>query len=42
MGQPGPAIDHLTAYLAAAPADEDRESARKLLDRARTELAKWN
>ena len=40
-GQPGPAIDHLMAYLAILqPADGD--AVRKLLEKARAEVAKWN
>src|SRR2546430_10578410 len=34
MGQPGPAIDHLTAFLEAAPDGEDHENARRLLKQA--------
>jgi regulator of sirC expression with transglutaminase-like and TPR domain len=38
-GQAGRAIDHLTAYLAAVP---DDEPARRALDMARGEVARWN
>jgi regulator of sirC expression with transglutaminase-like and TPR domain len=41
-GQPGPAINHLTAYLATVPKAEDAATVRQMLDRARSELAKWN
>jgi regulator of sirC expression with transglutaminase-like and TPR domain len=40
--RPGPAIDHLTAYLAAAPNGEDNQAVRALLERARDEVARWN
>jgi regulator of sirC expression with transglutaminase-like and TPR domain len=40
--RPGPAIDHLTAYLAAVPDGEDKEAVRALLERARGEVARWN
>lgn len=41
-GQPGPALDHLSAYLATVPQGPDREAVRQLLDRARSEVARWN
>jgi regulator of sirC expression with transglutaminase-like and TPR domain len=41
-GQPGRAIDHLTAYLLGRPDADDAPTARQLLDRARSELARWN
>lgn len=41
-GQPGLAVVHLQAYLAAIPEASDAETIRKLLDYARSELAKWN
>ncbi len=41
-GQPGPAIDPLTAYLAGDPPPADAEDVRRLLDRARGEVARWN
>jgi regulator of sirC expression with transglutaminase-like and TPR domain len=41
-GQPGKAIDHLEAYLAASPEPPDAETVRGLLDRARDEVARWN
>jgi regulator of sirC expression with transglutaminase-like and TPR domain len=41
-GQPGPAIDHLTAYLAAVPGCADQSAVRRLLDQAQGEVAKWN
>jgi regulator of sirC expression with transglutaminase-like and TPR domain len=40
-GQPGRAIDHLAAYLAAVPEGSAAE-ARQLLDRARGQVARWN
>jgi regulator of sirC expression with transglutaminase-like and TPR domain len=41
-GQPGRALDHLSAYLAAVPQAEDAETVRGLLRRARRLLAEWN
>lgn len=41
-GQPGQAIDHLTAYLAAVPDCSDKDAVRRLLDQAQGEVAKWN
>jgi regulator of sirC expression with transglutaminase-like and TPR domain len=41
-GQPGRALDHLSAYLAAVPQAEDAEVVRGLLRRARKLLAEWN
>jgi regulator of sirC expression with transglutaminase-like and TPR domain len=41
-GQPGPAINHLSAYLATSPPAADEASVRQVLDRARAEVAKWN
>jgi regulator of sirC expression with transglutaminase-like and TPR domain len=41
-GQPGKAIDHLRAYLAAVPQAEDAEVVRQLLGRARRQVAEWN
>jgi regulator of sirC expression with transglutaminase-like and TPR domain len=41
-GQPGRALGHLTAYLAAAPAAADTEAVRQLLQRARDAVARWN
>jgi regulator of sirC expression with transglutaminase-like and TPR domain len=41
-GQPGPAIDHLEAYLSAVPAAEDAELVRQVLDRSRAAVARWN
>lgn len=41
-GQPGQAIDHLSAYLAAFPKGVDAENVRLLLNRARSGVAKWN
>ena len=40
LGQPGMAIDHLMAYLASTP--PDAEATRCWLEKARSELAKWN
>jgi regulator of sirC expression with transglutaminase-like and TPR domain len=41
-GQPGRAIDYLTTYLDAVPQGEDAETVRKVLERARGEIARWN
>ncbi len=41
-GQPGKAIDHLSAYLAAKPQAEDAEVVRRLLGQARRQVADWN
>ena len=41
-GQPGQAIGHLEAYLAAVPGAEDAGAVRKLLDQARAAVAQWN
>jgi regulator of sirC expression with transglutaminase-like and TPR domain len=41
-GQPGRALDHLTAYLAAVPQATDAQAVRRLADRARGEIAQWN
>jgi regulator of sirC expression with transglutaminase-like and TPR domain len=41
-GQPGRAIDHLTAYLTSFPDAGDAKSVRQCLDRARSEVARWN
>lgn len=41
-GQPGPAINHLEAYLAAVPKGTDSKSVKRMLDRAHSDLAKWN
>jgi regulator of sirC expression with transglutaminase-like and TPR domain len=41
-GQPGRAIDPLTAYLTDASAAPDASEVRQLLDRARGEIARWN
>ncbi len=41
-GQPGKAIDHLTAYVEASPQAGDQQTVRQLLQRARDEVAKWN
>jgi regulator of sirC expression with transglutaminase-like and TPR domain len=40
-GRFGPAIDHLSAYLASASVNGD-DQVRRLLDRAQTEVARWN
>jgi len=42
VGQPGKAIDHLTAYLSAAPAAADAETVQQLLQQARKAVAGWN
>jgi regulator of sirC expression with transglutaminase-like and TPR domain len=41
-GKPGPAIDHLRAYLEAAPNAADAEDVRTLLGRALADVARWN
>jgi regulator of sirC expression with transglutaminase-like and TPR domain len=41
-GQPGPAIDHLAAYLDAMPGADDAKAIRKLLQRTRKAVARWN
>jgi regulator of sirC expression with transglutaminase-like and TPR domain len=40
--QPGPAIDHLNAYLAGAPAADDLDVVRGFLKDARKQVARWN
>jgi regulator of sirC expression with transglutaminase-like and TPR domain len=41
-GRPGKAIDHLTAYLEAAPASVDGTIVRTMLAQARAQVARWN
>jgi regulator of sirC expression with transglutaminase-like and TPR domain len=41
-GQPGPAIDHLCAYLAAAPDSSDVESTQQWLNQAWKDVGTWN
>ncbi len=41
-GQPGPAIDHLNAYLAGGPNADDFDVVRGFLKEARKQVAKWN
>lgn len=41
-GQPGKAVDYLSAYLAGKPAPDDADAVRRLLERARHELSRWN
>jgi regulator of sirC expression with transglutaminase-like and TPR domain len=41
-GQPGRAIDHLSAYLAAAPNNADGDKVRRLLNQAFKDIGKWN
>jgi regulator of sirC expression with transglutaminase-like and TPR domain len=41
-GQPGRAIDHLSAYLAAVPQAADAELVGQVLAQARKAVAKWN
>jgi regulator of sirC expression with transglutaminase-like and TPR domain len=38
----GPAIDHLSGYVNAAPDAEDAESINALLQRAKREVGRWN
>jgi regulator of sirC expression with transglutaminase-like and TPR domain len=41
-GQPGPAINPLSAYLAARPTANDAEVVRQLLNQANNAVARWN
>jgi regulator of sirC expression with transglutaminase-like and TPR domain len=41
-GRPGPAVDHLRAYLAVAAGAPDADDVRLLLKRALTDVARWN
>ncbi len=41
-GQPGPAIDHLSAYLAAVPDSCDAESTQQWLNQAWKDVGTWN
>jgi regulator of sirC expression with transglutaminase-like and TPR domain len=41
-GQPGRAIEHLSAYLGAAPDGSDARDVTQLLTRAKGEVARWN
>jgi regulator of sirC expression with transglutaminase-like and TPR domain len=41
-GQAGRAIDHLQAYLQAAPAADDADTVKQLLTQARALVARWN
>ena len=41
-GKPGPAIDHLRAYLDESPFAEDAAEVRTLLNRAVADVARWN
>jgi regulator of sirC expression with transglutaminase-like and TPR domain len=40
--QPGPAIEHLAAYLSASPDAADAQSVGEMLTRAKGEVAQWN
>ena len=40
-GRFGPAIDHLSAYVASTPANGE-DQIRRLLDQAKGEVARWN
>jgi regulator of sirC expression with transglutaminase-like and TPR domain len=40
--QPGKAIDHLMAYLTSVPTAEDAATVRRLLTKARSQVARWN
>lgn len=42
VGQPGRAIDHLSAYLASGQAAEDETAVRDILAKAKEEVARWN
>jgi regulator of sirC expression with transglutaminase-like and TPR domain len=41
-GKPGPAIDHLRAYLGASPDAPDGDEVRQILNRAMADVARWN
>jgi regulator of sirC expression with transglutaminase-like and TPR domain len=41
-GRPGPAIDHLNAYLTAHPDSVDADTVRKMLETAQGVIAQWN
>jgi regulator of sirC expression with transglutaminase-like and TPR domain len=41
-GQPGRAIDHLSAYLTAAPNSPDGDTVRRLLNEALKDVGEWN
>lgn len=41
-GEPGKALDHLTVYLSQAVKPADQAKVEELLQRARTEVARWN
>jgi regulator of sirC expression with transglutaminase-like and TPR domain len=41
-GRPGPAIDHLKAYLAVAPDAADADEVKSVLGRAVADIARWN
>jgi regulator of sirC expression with transglutaminase-like and TPR domain len=41
-GQPGRAIDHLAAYLAANPKRPEADTVRRLLNRAYKDVGRWN
>jgi regulator of sirC expression with transglutaminase-like and TPR domain len=41
-GQPGRALEHLTAYLDAVAEAEDADTVRQLLAKARADVARWN
>jgi regulator of sirC expression with transglutaminase-like and TPR domain len=42
LKRPGPAIDHLSWYLNAAPEAEDAEAIRQLLQGAKRDVGRWN
>jgi regulator of sirC expression with transglutaminase-like and TPR domain len=41
-GQPGKALEHLEAYLSAAPQASDAKTVAEFLQKARDEVSKWN
>jgi regulator of sirC expression with transglutaminase-like and TPR domain len=41
-GKPGPAIDHLKAYLAGVSYAADADEVKQLLGRAVADVARWN
>jgi regulator of sirC expression with transglutaminase-like and TPR domain len=41
-GKPGPAINHLSAYLSAAPSASDAAAVQRLLGQAKSIVSRWN
>lgn len=42
LDEPGPALDHLEAYLAAVPKAKDADMVRQLLRKCQAAVARWN